>query len=360
MGLISHVVGAIAGGAIGSAYGGSVGSVVGGVGGGIISDACMSFIDRPCGYFETIADGEFTVKDGLAIAGLILVDGVTGYAVGKCMQSINEAITDYKSNVAGGGIGGHSYEQLSHFSSSVTDGGIGRHSFGQLSSFSRVSYLGTGAGTGYSFGRSSFDVVSYLGTGVGTDYSFGRYSFDDEKQYQRNKQQNFEGLYKRKSSPVARPAKSLKDLQPGSAIRWDRTAGYSHYAIVTNISEEKNMIEFIHFGSSNNPTLSKIDGKAKIERVKQPFKPDGMYLIEHQERLPHEKSVEIAEYILNLPDSVKKEYNLLCNNCEHLVNYCVTGVAESQQVQNAMKRMSDMAKEFGVRVFLGPTIEKKI
>ena len=64
-------------------------------------------------------------------------------------------------------------------------------------------------------------------------------------------------------------------------------------------------------------------------------------IVNEKDSLP---SDEIVKRSLNFIG--KKNYNLITNNCEHLVRYCITGQSESKQIQKYLNYLINSSKNY--------------
>lgn len=89
----------------------------------------------------------------------------------------------------------------------------------------------------------------------------------------------------------------------------------------------------VHFwGSGFSDKDSAIVMKSTVLEFEKLAKGKPIYVVNHMQRLPRNETVRRA-----LSRIGQKNYDILCNNCEHFAYWCVTGNHESPQVQDALR-----------------------
>ena len=121
-------------------------------------------------------------------------------------------------------------------------------------------------------------------------------------------------------------------MKRGDHLVTERT-GYTHHGLY------KGNNEVIHYaGLSDN--MDK--GKIEITSYEDFSQNKNTYIKTHFIRVYNEKeSIERAYSRLG-----EDEYNLVFNNCEHFVNWCIDGLARSEQVEIALKTLYDYIEEY--------------
>ena len=121
-------------------------------------------------------------------------------------------------------------------------------------------------------------------------------------------------------------------MKRGDHLVTERTR-YTHHGLYIGDNE------VIHYaGLSNN--MDK--GKIEITSYEDFSQNKNTYIKTHFNRVYNEiESVTRAYSRLG-----EDEYNLVFNNCEHFVNWCIDGLARSEQVEIALKTLYDYIEEY--------------
>ena len=97
----------------------------------------------------------------------------------------------------------------------------------------------------------------------------------------------------------------------------------------------------------DNSSSPKNPGKAEVKQGKHKLENEVVYLIKHRE------SVDAYTAILGARDRLgEREYDLFCNNCEHFVLWCKTGISSSEQINKLVEDVKQGIKK-GIGVAVG-------
>ena len=146
--------------------------------------------------------------------------------------------------------------------------------------------------------------------------------------------------------PVYLKVCRIRDLVPGSHIKWIRPAGFDHHAIVTAVSEVTGEVSVVQFGPTCgcgrggccNPNQNCQRCCMIFEATLHLFHNDGsvkgcnLFRADYQgaNMSPGEVIARAQEL---LTEENQRSYNPLSNNCEHIARYCIAGQAISTQAQ---------------------------
>ena len=157
-----------------------------------------------------------------------------------------------------------------------------------------------------------------------------------------------------------RTISQLSELRPGDHIKVNKEKYDHHLLVVKVVSDEE--VHVIHYSNG--------DEGPKIRFQWPPTRPD-MGLITEEVRRTNPAKVTVLTF-RDAPETVytaeeaferartrlgEKRWELFTNNCEHLVNWALTGVARSSQ-HDAVKKVGEDFAETAVKVgvFLGPAV----
>ena len=120
---------------------------------------------------------------------------------------------------------------------------------------------------------------------------------------------------------------SISDLQRGDHILWNRTLGYSHYGIISEVHLKDNQVTVVHFNGPVSLRKMVLAGiiKEKIDPLKTSY--GKLFKVEHADSLPTEEVIRRAESRIGEDIS----YNIFTNNCEHFAMWCKTDKKTSWQ-----------------------------
>lgn len=132
----------------------------------------------------------------------------------------------------------------------------------------------------------------------------------------------------------------IYELTKGDHIKFKRGI-YSHHAVVVDVYVDTNSYKVIHF------TGEKKSGRAaEITEEILKFEIEKITLIRYRYgRLGRHITVKRAYDLLTSTRTII--YNILVNNCEHFATWCVTGEAESIQVNKALAPFAPIISSIG-------------
>lgn len=126
----------------------------------------------------------------------------------------------------------------------------------------------------------------------------------------------------------------IESLYEGAHVRGSWFDEYDHHAIVTKIDKKAGTFTLIHLSGDgrnklqNKPSIQ--EDTIKLRRNTDVTLVTYSASIPQLKRLPNPASVAVAEYFKDHPDAFQS-YDLLTNNCEHLIFSCTLGYAISFQ-----------------------------
>ena len=136
----------------------------------------------------------------------------------------------------------------------------------------------------------------------------------------------------------------IYELTKGDHIKFKRGI-YSHHAVVVDVYVDTNSYKVIHFTGEKRS-----GGAAEITEEILKFEMEEITLIRYRYgRLSKRITVKRAYDLLNIQETSTRAiiYNILVNNCEHFATWCVTGEAESIQVNKALAPIAPFISSIG-------------
>lgn len=121
----------------------------------------------------------------------------------------------------------------------------------------------------------------------------------------------------------------VSQLEGGDHIKWERTGGYAHHAIVVRVHRDYKKVDVIHYASPNKDNSNM---RSSITASRQ-----GLKVVIQETMDPLESGDQLKKYIygnsLSSSNVIEratkrlgeKAYRLFSNNCEHFATHCKTG-----------------------------------
>ena len=147
----------------------------------------------------------------------------------------------------------------------------------------------------------------------------------------------------------------LSELKPGDHIKVNNQ-GYDHHILVEKVVSDEEVLvihyawgDGIHFNMTLTPTRPDM-GEIKEEVIK--LKPDHVTVLTYSN--PPETVYSVEELFERARMRLgETRWELFTNNCEHLVNWSKTGIANSTQ-QQATQEIKKNSQRISQEVGLGP------
>ena len=139
---------------------------------------------------------------------------------------------------------------------------------------------------------------------------------------------------------VSLPVTRVRELKTGDHIKWKRSAGYDHHAVVESVHEDdwgRLEVDIIEFGGR-----SKNDAAIRRNTV---YSLSGIYKYIYgiYDKCYDAKTV-VERAISRLGE---RGYNMLTNNCEYFATWCKTGVRRCSQAESLKLRAGVVGMEKG-------------